>query len=164
MKKMKTVNFTITRESVDERVFATSAYTARAREAMGIPPAVSECMVVTADNKKMMDPLTDNAVNEVLTYIARYFENSSVNFTPDSSGGCYTFNIGAPDNFPSGNGEKLQQSIGSYIANRILQSWYTGIKPDEASIIALQTQNDAATIQMLLAQREKPTSRTKEIQ
>ena len=161
---MKTVNFTITRENIDKRIFATSAYTARAREAMGIPPSVVERMVVTADDKEMVDPLTNNAINEVFAYITRYFTNSSVNFTPDSSGGCYTFNIGAPDNFPSGNGEKLQQSIGSYIANRILQSWYTGIKPDEASILALQTQNDAATIQMLLAQREKPTSRTKEIQ
>ena len=164
MKKMKTVNFTITRENIDKRIFATSAYTARAREAMGIPPSVVERMVVTADDKEMVDPLTNNAINEVFAYITRYFTNSSVNFTQESPSGYYTFNIGVPENFPSGNAEKLQQSIESYIANRILQSWYTGIKPDEASIIALQTQSDATTIQTLLTQREKPTSTTKEIQ
>ena len=157
---MKTVKFVITRANVHERILATSAYTARAREAMGIPPALAERMVITADEKERTNPLIDNAINETFAYIARYFASSNANFTQDSSGGQYTFNIATPDNFPSANGEILQQCIESYIANRVLQSWYASIKPDEASVIAQQAQNDATTIQTLLTQREKPTSTT----
>ena len=73
------------------------------------------------------------------------------------------FNIKVPESYPTGNEEKLGKCIESYITNHTLQNWYTGIKPDEAGINAVKTQNDATIIQQLLTQREKPSSLFQEI-
>lgn len=157
---MKNIKFVIKKENVYKHIFTASAYTARAREAMGIPRGMVERMVITADDKEAINPLIDNAINEAYGYIARYFANSNVNFTQDNDGGYYAFDIGTPDNYPGGNSEKLAQCVESYIANSVLQHWYASIKPDEGSLIAVQAQNNAATMQLLLTQREKPTSTT----
>ena len=155
-KKMKTVKFVITREDVYKRIFTTSAYTARAREAMGIPAAVAERMLITADDKEAVDPLIDNGMNAVLADIVRYHPGSSMEFTQDGYGGYYMFHMKSAESYPTGNEEMLTQSIGSYVANRTLQNWYADIKPDEAAMTAAKMQNDAATIHLLLTRREKP--------
>ena len=155
-KKMKTVKFVITREDVYKRIFTTSAYTARAREAMGIPAAVAERMLITADDKEAVDPLIDNGMNAVLADIVRYHPGSSMEFTQDEYGGYYMFHMKAAESYPTGNEEMLTQSIGSYVANRTLQNWYADIKPDEAAMTVAKMQNDATTIHLLLTRREKP--------
>ena len=149
---MKTIEFEIRRESIEKRIFTTSAYTARAREAMGTPQAIAERMTVTADDTALLHPLMDDSVNEVVTIIAHYHPGSNVEFLNDG----YSFSIKTPENFPADNGSKLEQSIGSYIAGRTLQSWYTDVKPDEAAITATKTKNEAVTLHALLTQREKP--------
>ena len=154
---MNEIIFIITREDIYKRIFASSAYTARAREAMGVPQSIVERMLLTPDDKEIIVPMIENSVNEVLTDISRYHQESSVTFTNAEDTERYLFNINTPDNYPSENGEKLRQSVESYIVNRTLQNWYTDIKPDEAAIIAAKTQNDAANIRMLLIQRRKPS-------
>ena len=44
---MNTTRFAITKESLCKRIFAASAYMVRARESMGVPPAVGERMLIT---------------------------------------------------------------------------------------------------------------------
>lgn len=149
---MKTIEFEIRRESIEKRIFTTSAYTARAREAMGTPATITEMMTVTADDMPLLHTLMDDSVNEVITLVSHYHPGSNVEFLNDG----YSFTIKTPENFPADNGSKLEQSIGSYIAGRTLQSWYTDVKPDEAAITAAKIQNDAATLHSLLTQREKP--------
>ena len=154
---MNTIRIVITKEDIYGRLFATSAYTARAREAMGVPQSIVERMLLTPDDKEIIVPMIENSVNEIFTDISRYHQESSVTFTNAEDTERYLFNINTPDNYPSENGEKLRQSVESYIVNRTLQNWYTDIKPDEAAIIAAKTQNDAANIRMLLIQRRKPS-------
>ena len=154
---MNTIRFTITRENIHDKVFATSAYTARARETMGIPPGITERMLLTADDKRIIDPMIDGSVNEIAEEIARYHPGSSVGFNGEGDEAGYQFSIATPANYPADNADKLAVSIGSYIANRTLQNWYTGIKPDEANIFAIKAQNDAMIIQAMLTQRTKPT-------
>ncbi len=149
---MKTIEFKITIESIGKRVFATSAYTARAREAMGTPPAIAERMTVTADDTALLHPLMDDCVNEVVTIIEHYHPGSNVEFLDDG----YRFTIKVPENFPTDNDKNLKHSIESNIACRTLQSWYTDVKPDEAAITATKTKNEAVTLHALLTQREKP--------
>lgn len=149
---MNTTEFTITKESLYKRVFAASAYIVRSRESMGVPPGVGERMLITADDQKMIEPLIDNSVNNVFCNIERYHPGSSIEYS-DSA---YLFSINTPANFPANNEKRLKAGIESYVTNHTLQSWYTTIKPDEASIIAVQAQNDAITIQQLLMQRTKP--------
>ena len=149
---MKTIEFEIRRESIDKRIFTTSAYTARAREAMGTPPAIAERMTVTADDLPLLHPLMDDCVNEVVTIIAHYHPGSNVEFLDDG----YRFTIKVPENFPTDNDKNLKHSIESNIACRTLQSWYTDVKPDEAAITAAKIQNEAATLHSLLTQRERP--------
>ena len=153
---MKTVKFAITREDVYKRIFTTSAYTTRAREALGIPAAVAERMLITADDKEAVDPLIDNGMNAVLADIIRYHPGSSMEFTQDEYGGYYMFHMKAAESYPTGNEDMLEQSIISYAANRTLKDWYTNIKPDEVGTFAAKVQNDATTIHLLLTQREKP--------
>ena len=150
---MSSTRFVITKESLHKRVFAASAYIVRARESMGVPPAVSERMLITADELKMIEPLIENCVNNIFCRIERYHRGSTV----EPSDTAYMFYINTPDNYPVENGKKLKTAIESYIVNHTLQNWYTSMKPEEASIIAVQTQNDAATIQQLLVQRTKPS-------
>lgn len=156
-KDMNEIIFIITREDIYKRIFASSAYTSRAREAMGVPQSIVERMLLTPDDKEIIVPMIENSVNEIFTDISRYHQESSVTFTNAEDTERYLFNITTPENYPSENGEKLRQSVESYIANRTLQNWYTDIKPDEAAIIAAKTQNDAANIRMLLIQRRKPS-------
>ena len=151
---MNTMEFHITREEIGKRIFATSAYTARAREALGTPPAITERMQATADDMALLNPIIDNCASEVFTFIVRYHPGSNLEFSNDG----YRFNINTPANYPADNGSKLAQVIESYIVNRTLQEWYTNVKPDEAAITATKTQNDAATIHSLLTQRKKPTN------
>ena len=150
---MIATKFLITRERLYKRIFAASAYMVRAREAMGIPPAIGERMVITEDDRKMIDPLIENSVNNVFCSIERYHRGSTVEYTDNS----YTFYINVPNNYPAENGKKLKTAVESYIVNHTLQNWYANMKPDEASIIAAQTQNDTVTIQQLLMQRTKPS-------
>ena len=150
---MKTVKFVITKEDVYKRIFTTSAYTARARESMGIPSNVGERMLITADEQKVIEPLIDESVNKVFCNIERYHPGSSIEYADTA----YMFSINTPANYPTENGKKLRISIESYIIHHTLQDWYTNIKPDDASIIAVQTQNDAMTIEQLLTQRTKPS-------
>lgn len=154
---MSQTTFQIDIQNIYKHIFATSAYTARARQAMGIPQEITERMLLTADDKEIISPLIENSVNEIFTDIERYHPGSSVTFGQDGADEVYTFNIDTPTNYPAGNGERLGRSIVSYIANRTLQSWYTDIKPDEAGIASTKAQNDAALIQMLLTQRAKPS-------
>ena len=160
---MKSVKFVITKEELYGRIFAISAYTTRAREAMGVPHNATERMILTADDKKFIDPFIADSVNEIFTHIIRYHPDSCVDFTLDEYGGYYMFNIKVPESYPTGNEERLGKCIESYMTNHTLQNWYTGIKPDEAGINAVKTQNDAAIIQQLLTQREKPSSSFQEI-
>ena len=157
---MYTINFSITREHIYNGVFATSAHTARAREAMGIPVDITGRMLLTADDKHVIAPLIDNSVNEVSCDIVRHHPGSSVEFNRNGNDGEYLFNITVPMNYPTGNAGMLATIIGDYILNRTLQSWYTDIKPDEANAAATKAQNDAGTIQALLTQRIKPTDIT----
>ena len=150
---MNTVEFYITKEMIGKRIFATSAYTARARESLGTLPAITERMLATADDTAVLNPLIDDSINEVFTFIVRYLPESIVEFCNDG----YRFAIKAPENFPADNGGKLKQCIESYIADRALQEWYANVKPDEAAITSARTQNEAATLQALLTQRVKPT-------
>ena len=161
---MSLISFALQRENICKRIFATSAYTARAREAMGVPPAIVERMLITADDIDIINPHIENSANEVYTDIVRYHPGSSIRFTQDECGGFYIFNIKVPSNYPTNNVDTLKQSIESYISNRTLQSLYTDLKPDEASIIATKTKSDAVTIQMLLTQRENPSTLLQEIQ
>lgn len=151
---MNTMEFHITREEIGKRIFATSAYTARAREALGTPPAITERMQATADDTALLNPIIDNCASEVFTVIVRYHPGSNLEFSNDG----YRFNNNTPANYPADNGSKLAQVIESYIVNRTLQEWYTNVKPDEAAITATKTQNDAATIHSLLTQRKRPTN------
>lgn len=149
---MNTSRFAITKESLCKRIFAASAYMVRARESMGVPPAVGERMLITEDEQKMIEPLIDNGVNNIFCSIERYHPGSSVENTDKA----YTLYVNAPSNYPAENWKKLRTAIESYIVNHTLQSWYASTKPDEASIIAVQAQNVATTIQQLLVQRTKP--------
>ena len=154
---MDTIKFAITKKSIHDRIFATSAYTTRARETMGMPGSIAERMLITADDKHLIDPMIDNSVNEVSCMIARYHPGSSVEFNMEENDGEYRFCIAAPVNYPAGNAGKLAQSIESYIAGRTLQEWYSDIRPDEATNAAARVQNEAMTIQEMLAQRTRPT-------
>ena len=149
---MESITFVITKEDVNRHIYATSAHMTRSREAMGIPSSIGEGMLITADKHEMIGPHIRNSVNNVFCDIVRYHPGSNIEITQEG----YKFTINTPSNYPTENGEKLKDCIGSYIANRTLQSWYTNIKPDEASITATLVQNDAATIQQLLMQRTKP--------
>ena len=155
---MNTVNFVTNRNNVYNKVFATSAYTARAREKTGMPPEIIERMTITADDKLVIDPIIENCINEISTYITRYHPNSSVDFITDEHEGHYLFNIVVPDNYPIGNEDKFEKSVENYITNRTMQEWYSIIKPDEANIPAAKAQSDILTIQTLLTQRKKPSS------
>ena len=151
------VTFVITKEKVYRQIFATSAHTTRAREAIGLPQEITERMLLTADNKHIIAPLIDNSINDVYAEIVRYHPDCSVNFTRNGEGdGCYVFNMNIPSNYPTDNINQLEQRVESYIVNSTLQNWYSNVKPDEASIIATKRQNDAAIIQMLLTRRTKP--------
>ena len=150
---MSTLNFVITKKNIYNRIFATSAYTTRAREAIGTPPGVSGNMLLTADEKRIIDPLIENSINEIFSFIVCYHPGTSIE---DDNGEAFMFNIKAPANYPAGNEGKLTKCIESYVANRTLQDWYTCMKPDEASLVAAKTQNDITTLQSLLTQREKP--------
>ena len=150
---MTTIEFHITKEEIGKRIFATSAYTARAREAMGTPPSVTERMQATADDTALLAPIMDYSASEVFTVIVRYHPGSSMELINDG----YLFNLKAPANYPADNGGKLRQVVESNIVNRTLQEWYTNVKPDEAAIATTKMQNDAATLHSLLTQRKKPT-------
>ena len=150
---MSTLNFVITKKNIYNRIFATSAYTTRAREATGMPQSISESMLLTTDEKRIIDPLIENSINEIFSFIACYHPATSIE---DDNGEGYMFNIKAPANYPAGNEGKLTKCIESYVTNRTLQDWYTCMKPDEASLVAAKTQNDITTLQSLLTQREKP--------
>lgn len=149
---MISTRFVITKESICKRVFAASAHMVRASESMGIPFGLGERMLITADEQKMIEPLIDNSVNNVFCNIESYHPGSSIEYSDNA----YMFIIKTPDNYPAENGKKLRIAIESYITNHTLQNWYTNIKSDEASIIAVQAQNDATTMRQLLMQRTKP--------
>ena len=149
---MKPITFVITREDVYGHILATSAHVTRSREAMGTPTSIGESMLITTDEKEMLDPHIRNSVNNVFCDIVRYHPGSNVETTQEE----FKFTINTPSNYPDENGEKLKESIESYIANRTLQSWYTDVKPDEAAITATKTKNEAETLHALLTQREKP--------
>ena len=153
---MSTLNFVITKRNIYNRIFATSAYTTRAREATGMPQSISESMLLTTDEKRIIDPLIENSINEIFSFIACYHPATSIDYSTDDNDGAYIFNIKAPANYPAGNEGKLAKSIESYVTNRTLQDWYTCMKPDEASLVAAKTQNDITTLQSLLTQRGKP--------
>ena len=53
---MEPIKIVITKESIYKHIFATSAHMTRSREAMGIPASIGERMLVTADEKEMLDP------------------------------------------------------------------------------------------------------------
>ena len=153
---MSTLNFVITKRNIYNRIFATSAYTTRAREATGMPQSISGNMLLTADEKRIIDPLIENSINEIFSFIVCYHPGTSIDYSTDDNDGAYMFNIKTPANYPAGNEGKLAKSIESYVTNRTLQDWYTCMKPDEASLVAAKTQNDITTLQSLLTQREKP--------
>lgn len=153
---MNTVTFLITRENIYNRIYAASAYIVRAREAMGVPAGMGERMLITADDKRAFAPLMDDSVNEIFAEIAHYHPGSHVISTTDNDENGYRFAVRVPPNFPSANKDKLPHCIESYITDRTLQSWYTVIRPEEATVIATRTQNDAVILQTLLTQREKP--------
>ena len=157
---MKTIKFIIIKGNIHDKVFATNAYTARAREAMGIPTGIIERMQLSADDKHIIDPMIDSSVNEITSEIVRYHPRSSVEFTENENGVNYEFNVAVPVNYPTGNADRLAMSVESYIANRTLQNWYTDIKPDEASISAAKAQNDVMTIHTMLTQRTRPIKST----
>lgn len=157
------MTITITRAGVCGRIFAATAYTARAREAMGTPPTITERMLATADDNAILCTLIENSVNEIHSEIARYHPGSTTEFSEDESGGHYIFNIKVPANYPTDNEKQLQQSIESNIAGRALQEWYANIKPDEAAMTAARIQNDTMTLQALLTQRIKPTKQEEKL-
>ena len=121
------MTITIRRADLCDRIFAATAYTARAREAMGTQPAITERMLATADDSAMLYPLIENSVNEVHSDIVRYHPGSTAEFGEDRSDGHYIFNIRLPANYPTDNVSKLQQSIESNIAGRVLQEWYASV-------------------------------------
>ncbi len=157
---MSTIKIVITKGNIYDRIFSTSAYTARARETLGLPDGIVERMQLTADDRHVIDPMIDSSADEIYGEITRYHPGSSVELTEYENGINYEFSIPVPFNYPTGNSDKLARSIESYIANRTLQNWYTGIKPDEANIAAAKAQNDAITIQTMLTQRIKPSKFT----
>ena len=112
--------------------------------------------IIEADDKRAIAPLMDDSVNEIFAEIAHYHPGSHVISTNDNDENGYRFAVRIPPNFPSANKDKLPHCIESYITDRTLQSWYTVIRPEEATVIATRTQNDAVTLQTLLTQREKP--------
>ena len=158
---MNLITFSVRKKDVYERIFAISAYTVRAREAMGVPSENAERMLVTADDKQFLTPFIDNSISEIFTEIIHYHSNCSVGFCKDEKDedeDYYIFNLRTPANYAVSNQNKLEQRVRSFVANRTLQSWYSYINPNEASIIALNAQNDLATLQALLTHRSKPSN------
>ena len=153
---MKNLILEINREDILEHIYKSSAYTARSREAMGIPGSVCDTMQATADNANMIEALLEKSVIETDCIIQEYFQGSTYVQKENEKGVYYEYEIPVPGNFPEGCNTNLEKLIGDYLAQRTMHQWYIVMKPDEAGITATVVNETAANIRRLLTMREKP--------
>lgn len=153
---MKNLILEINREDVLEHIYKSSAYTARSREAMGIPVSVCDTMQATTDNANIIEPLLEKSVVETESIIREYFQGNTIVQKEKENGIYYEFEIPVPCNFPEGCKANLEKLIGDYMAQRTMHQWYIVVKPDEAGIAATVVNETAANIRRLLTTREKP--------
>ena len=93
---MSTIKIVITKGNIYDRIFSTSAYTARARETLGLPDGIVERMQLTADDRHVIDPMIDSSADEIYGEITRYHPGSSVELTEYENGINYEFSITLP--------------------------------------------------------------------
>ena len=153
---MENLILEINKEDLLEHIYKSSAYTARSREAMGIPATVCDAMQATADNANMIEPLLKKSVGEAVSIIDEYFHGSTHVQTEKENCIYYEYKIPVPSNFPQENSAILEGVIGDYLVQRTLHLWYIMVKPDEAGITATVVNDISANLRRLLTMREKP--------
>lgn len=161
---MKNIIINIPVKDIVTPIYSNSAHAARSREAMGIPQALADAMVITADEQKTIEPLIEKSINEAATIAGQYFTNCTHSIV---SSGYETESISlilsVPTHYPNSCIERLKNCINEYIVDRTTQLWYLNVKPDEAAIVATKLQEQIANMKILLSMREKPKRSSDEI-
>ena len=137
---------------------AESGYTATARSAAGIPEAMTQSMLITDDEKRVIDNWIRNSINEATFLIGRHLGRCSVNYLPDDGQNTakYILSFPQPHNYPTDAIMQLGECIVELTTGNVQQQWCMTVKPDETSIPAFRVQQAQIRLKELLAIRSRP--------
>ncbi len=146
--------------SIYGKLFSESGYSSLARSAMGVQAALADVMLITEDEKRIIDTLIRSSINEVVHTIGRFLGSCSAKYCIENEDGKgeYRISFTAPYNYPDEQLPIMKECIEDLVFSRTLQQWYMTVKPDEAGITAVKTQDYAIQLRELLSKRKRPTA------
>lgn len=155
---MKRIEIIVDSDSIYKRLFKESGYAVRSRSAMGMNATLADTVHITDDERETLGQWVRKSINEAVHGIYRYVGPCSVKYCMDTETGGerYVISVTAPHNYPTEHVALLETCISDLVFNRTMQQWYTTMKPDEASLMAANIQEDALLFRELLTQRERP--------
>ena len=148
---------TIDTERIIGKVRQESALLAKARSATGTPDALADIFPVTSDETSITEKHIAEKLNGVTGYIGNYLPACHLTAREENGKKEYTIVLVAPHNYPTGNIEKLRNSIEEIVFYGVMQEWALLIKPDEANIHSTKTGEATVRLRRLLAERKRPT-------
>ena len=155
---MKKAEITISTGSIHSRLSAESGYTATARSASGIPETMTQRMLITDDERRVIDNWIRSSINEAAFLIGRHLGRCSVNYLPadGENAAKYILSFPQPHNYPTEAIMQLGECIAELTTGNVQQQWCMTVKPDETSIPALRVQQAQTRLKELLVMRSRP--------
>ena len=157
---MISTNLNISHEYICKRLFTQSGYTARSREAMGVPHSLCDTIAITGDDMRVINEYIATSARTAVSTISRYTSSCSLEICNKGNSNeidYYQIQFNLPDNFPELNIDQINKEVIDYIVAGTMQQWAMLMKPDEANIYAARTQNHLLQLRDILTMRNKPT-------
>ncbi len=153
---MTTTNILFNKEKIKQRIFGESGYASLSRCKAGIPAEFTDVLAITPDDLRIIKPIIQESINEIVTNISRYTTRCTPPTLHAAESDDTTLTITLPGNYPTSAITQLESAIESYIVNNTLTRWTLIVKPDESTLHNTKTQNNIIKIRELLALRERP--------
>ena len=144
---------------VEQRVFTYSYYVGEARRSSGLPLKLAASIQASSDDHLQLNDHMTVATSELVKIINSISCVCSHYTQPDEMHDGYTlliFSLMLPQYFPVHLVGELKNTITTFLVMRILQQWFLQHKPDEATIIAAETEKIVIQLRELMNSRTKP--------
>ena len=150
---------TVNLNGIHAKLLAESGYTTRSRQALGAPDEVTESMLMTDDEKRILESWVRSALNEAAHTIGQHFGQCSVKrlATDGEEDKRYIISFPRPHNYPVAAIEQLKECVTELAIATAQQQWSMTVKPDEANIAAVRVQQARALMKGILTMRTRPS-------
>ena len=152
-------NIKISTYDVEQRILTYTYYTGEARRNSGTPLKLAASIQASVDDHIQINDHMNVATSELIKMVNCYFCTCKCDRKDDDTHAGYTIlnlRLSPPQYFPENLLDELRETMINYLVMRTLQQWMLQQKPDEAVIMANETEKTSIQLRELMNRRAKP--------